>query len=103
MGKRAPANTATEPVITAEQIGSGLKGATSMEIYGGRNETRFLVARVMAKPAGRIEISTPTGFLAQVMDVERVASIVNGMVRRRARHRLLAGDIDRMSMRHTLT
>ena len=102
VGNRTAVSTDPGTLITAEQIGSGLKGATSMEIYGGRNAERFLVARVTAKSSGRMEISTPAGFRAQVMDVERVASIVNGMVRRRIRHRLLAGEIDRMTMRQAV-
>ncbi|AOG03414.1 hypothetical protein [Bosea sp. RAC05] len=74
--------------ITADHIGAGLKGALSMDIYGGRSQQRVLVARLLACPAGQIEISTPAGFSAEVSGFDRAALIVNGMLAgRRLRHR----------------
>lgn len=85
--------------FTAEQIGSGLKGATSMDIYGGKTPGRVLLARVMANPAGQIEVSTPAGFHAQATDVNGVALILNSMVRRR---KLNLPSADRTPMPHEM-
>ncbi len=81
-------SSSAKSAITAEQIGTGLKGALSMDIYGGKSQQRVLVARLLACPAGQVEISTPAGFSAAVTGFDRVASIVNGILTgRRPRHR----------------